>query len=243
MIQSTIWVLSCLLTINSFLVDYSPAIKVADEVTIKSIDDFEIDGAGAAEAWSLTKWIHLPPLKGVNEAYETKVKILYSSTGIYFLFWCEDDKITATLQNDFADLYNEDVVEVFLWTNEAHPVYFEYELSPLNYELPIMVPNLDSTFMGWKPWHYEGDRLTRHATQVQGGEKVSGAVINSWTAEFFIPYKLLKPLTNVPPSKGTRWRANMYRLDYDQSASVGFAWQPVRTNFHDYQSYGTFIFD
>ena len=243
MISLSILALSCLFSINSYLAESNIVLNSTDEVIIRSTNDFEIDGAGTSEEWSKAVWVPLQPLRGVTDTYETKVKMLYSSTGIYFLFWCEDQKITATLQNDFADLYTEDVVEVFLWTNEEHPVYFEYEISPLNYELPIMVPNLDSAFMGWKPWHYNGDRLTRHATQVQGGKKASGATISSWTAEFFIPYALLKPLTNLPPSKGTRWRANMYRLDYDQASPISFGWQPVRTNFHDYQSYGTFIFD
>ena len=94
--------------------------------------------------------------------------------GIYFLFNCEDKKLTSTLQGDFLDLYNEDVVEVFLWPDESFPVYFEYEVSPLNYELPIIIPNYKGTFYGWKPWHYEGERMTQHATSATGGQKVSG---------------------------------------------------------------------
>ncbi len=31
----------------------------------------------------------------------------------------------------------------------------------------------------------------------------------------FVPFELLKPLANVPPKSGTRWRANFYRMDYD----------------------------
>ena len=38
------------------------------------------------------------------------------------------------------DLWNEDVFEVFLWTDERYPVYLEYEISPLNHELPILDP-------------------------------------------------------------------------------------------------------
>ncbi len=37
----------------------------------------------------------------------------------------------------------------------------------------------------------------------------------SWTAEFYIPYALLKPIISGPPVKGSRWRANFYRIDYD----------------------------
>lgn len=159
--------------------------------------------------------------------------------GIYTLVKCEDKKITATLSNDFADLYKEDVVEIFFWTDEGVPLYFEYELSPLNYELAIIVPNFDGDFFGWTPWHYEGERKTRHATHVSKDEKGN---VTSWSAEFFIPYALLKPLRNVPPKSGTKWRMNLYRIDYDEGYS-GWTWQPVLTNYHDIERFGTIQFE
>ena len=177
-----------------------------------------------------------------SSSYQTEVKVLYSGTGIYFLFNCEDKKITATMKADNLNLWEEDVVEVFLWTDESFPVYFEYELSPLNYELPIMVPNYKATFLGWLPWHYEGDRKTRHATSAAGGEKKSGGAVSGWMAEFFIPFKLLAPLNKVPPVSGTKWRANMYRIDYDNGAAH-FAWQKIDRSFHEYNKFGTFIFE
>ncbi len=60
--------------------------------------------------------------------------------------------------------------------------------------------------------------------------------------EFFIPYALMKPLGNVPPTKGDKWRVNMYRLDYD-NGNTRWTWQPIQKNFHDYKSFGTMIFD
>jgi len=209
-----------------------------DPALIKLTDDFEVNGKGDNEQWNKTSWITMPQRRDAGAKYQTQVKILYSKTGIYFLFNSEDEKITSTLTEDFADLWEEDVVEVFFWTDEKYPFYFEYELSPTNYELPIMVPNVEGDFLGWKPWNYEGDRLTRKATHIyKTGEKV-----NAWTAEFFIPFALLKPMANVPPKSGTKWRANMYRLDYDTGLS-SWAWKPIRTNFHDYKSFGTFIFE
>ena len=79
-----------------------------------------------------------------------------------------DRKLTATMNEDFMDLWNEDVFEVFLWTDERHPIYFEYEISPLNQELPILIPNFGGQFLGWRPWHYEKDRLITKATSVTG---------------------------------------------------------------------------
>lgn len=214
-----------------------------EALLIKKTADFEIDGKGSASHWNQAPWVSIPSRHESSTPKETRAKILYSDKGLYFLFECEDKKLTATLTEDFADLYKEDVVEVFLWTDENYPIYFEYEISPLNYELPIIVPNFGGDFFGWRPWHYEGEKRTRHATSVTGGKKESGATISTWTAEFFIPFALLKPLQNVPPQKGTTWRANMYRIDYDSGEFKSWQWQPVNKSFHEYEKYGTFIFE
>ncbi len=205
-------------------------------LAVNKTKDFEITGDGTAVNWNSENWLLLPKRKNAD-AYVTKMKILYSDSGIYCLYYCQDNKLTSTLREDFADLFNEDVVEAFFWTDETIPIYFEYELSPFNYELPILVPNIKGNFLGWRPWHYEGSRRTRHATHVI---KNNGN-IDAWTAEFFIPYLLLKPMTHVPPVKGTHWRANFYRIDYDNKVS-DWSWQLTRTNFHDYERFGTLIF-
>ena len=140
------------------------------------------------------------------------------------------------------DLWNEDVFEVFLWPDERDPVYLEYEISPLNHELPILVPNFGGQFLGWRPWHYERDRLTRKATSAIGGPKQSGASIQGWRAEFFIPYALLRPLRNVPPKPGARWRANVYRMDYDEGKRTQWEWAHVQQGFHEYERFGDLIF-
>jgi hypothetical protein len=211
-------------------------------VIIKKSPDFKITGDGRSDNWNKTEWIVLNPQGDMQGTYTTRAKVLYSGTGIYFLFDCEDKKLTCTIKADNLDLWEEDVVEVFLWTDETFPVYFEYELSPLNYELPIIVPNYKGTFLGWLPWHYEGDRKIQHATSVTGGRKKSGSTVTGWKGEFFIPYKLLAPLNQVPPVSGTRWRANLYRIDHD-NGSGQYAWQKTYKTFHEYNNFGTFIFE
>lgn len=213
-----------------------------DSAIIKKCKDFRITGDGTTAFWTNTQWIRLTRDNQVNSSYSTQAKVLYSDTGIYFLFDCEDKKITSTMKSDNLNLWEEDVVEVFLWPQEDFPVYFEYELSPLNFELPILVPNNKGKFLGWLPWNYDGDRKIQHATSVTGGKKESGASISKWVAEFFIPYKLLTPLGKVPPKSGTHWRANMYRIDHDNE-QVAFSWQKTDRSFHEYNKFGTFIFE
>ena len=228
-------------------------------IKVKPTADFEVTGNGSDPAWKTTEWVPLrkrdatpnQPPGAPNQQpraglpYEARFKALYSKTGVYFLMDGTDRELTSTFREDFLDLWTEDVYEVFLWTDERYPVYFEYEISPLNHELPILIPNFEGKFLGWRPWHYEGKRKTRTATAAVGGSKEPKAKVKGWTAEVFIPYALLEPLENVPPKRGTRWRANVYRMDHDggQEKATGWDWAPVGPSFHEFKSFGTLVFE
>ena len=199
---------------------------------VKQTADFHITGNGSHANWKRTEWITLPQRSG-STPLETKVKMLYSSSGIYLLFRCSAPKITATMNADFMDLWKEDVVEAFFWPDEKASVYFEYEISPLNYELPILISNNKGELQRWMPFHYEADRKTQHAVSKQAG---------GWTAECYIPYTLLRPLNNIQPQAGSRWRANFYRVDYD-SGEAEWSWQLTGKSFHDYEKFGTLLFE
>jgi hypothetical protein len=210
---------------------------------IRATEDFAVNGKGDAAAWQAAAWEPLHRRAGGDLPYETRVKTLYSRTGLYVLMEAEDRRITATMQEDFLDLWNEDVFEFFLWPDERYPVYFEYEISPLGFELPILIPNFGGEFLGWRPWHYDGKRKTQKATAVLGGPKQSGARVTGWVAEVFVPYDLLKPLQSVPPRPGTRWRANFYRVDYDEGGNTSWDWARVGPSFHEFGKFGTLVFE
>ncbi|MBN2580378.1 MAG: carbohydrate-binding family 9-like protein [Pirellulales bacterium] len=210
---------------------------------VPSTEDFEITGDGRAAAWQKTAWTPLEKRSGGPQNYESRFKILYSPTGLYVLMNGTDRKLTATMTEDFSDLWNEDCFEFFFWPDEQVPLYFEYEISPLNRELPILVPKIGQEHQGWRPWHYEGSRKVRKAVAVSGGTAQPHAEVTGWTAEVFIPYELLKPLGNVPPKPGTRWRANFYRCDYDDSQAASWDWARVGPSFHEIEKFGTLVFE
>jgi hypothetical protein len=226
-------------------------------VMVKFTTDFSITGNGSAANWQVADWNpiiqrssktlqnenwNIPAERFVLEAtsYDTRFKILYSEKGIYCLYKCEDSLITATLKEDFSSLYNEDVIEAFFRPDTAMPVYFEYELSPLNFELPLLILNNKGKFMGWKPFQYEGARRTIHATTIDKKNVRENRI--TWTAEFFIPFALLESMGNTPPKKGTQWRANFYRIDYDHHP-VYSSWQLTRRSFHDPEKFGILKFE
>lgn len=215
------------------------------ELRVLSCEDFEVTGDGSNPAWKQSDWVPMQVRPKSAHDYKTQFKMLYSKTGVYVLFDGADKRITATKTEDYLDLWTEDVHECFFWTDEQHPIYFEYEVSPLGYELPILVPNFDGKFLGWRPWHIgkpSQDRLTRKAISARDGQAKSDATVSGWSAEVFIPYELLKPLNNTRPAPGTKWRANFYRMDYDGAVQGSWDWARVGTSFHEYQSFGTIVF-
>jgi hypothetical protein len=237
-----VFTLACLTLGSRYDVRVNAQASPRPQLTIKPVQDFEITGLGDHASWRQSEWTLLNRRQADGHPYTARFKMQYSTTGLYFLMEGTDRKLTATMNEDFMDLWNEDVFEVFLWPDERYPVYFEYEISPLNHELPILVPNFEGKFLGWRPWHYDGQKRTRKATSIMGGSKKSGAAIEGWRAEFFIPYELLRPLQNVPPKPGTRWRANFYRMDHDDGKLTQWDWVRVGETFHEYQKFGDLIF-
>lgn len=241
--KRVVFALAILLGISGFNATYSQELTSdSTRFLIKKTDDFQINGAGDQAGWDKTDWVSITVQESAGRTLATKTKMLYSGTGLYFLFECDDQKLTATIQEDFGPLFKEDVVEVFLWPDPSVPIYFEYELSPLNYELPILVPNINGKAQGWRPWNYPTKKKTQHATRVRGGEKTSNAAIKGWTAEFFIPYALMSPIVPALPTSGTVWRGNLYRIDYDQGYQT-WSWKKTSGSFHEFNKFGILIFD
>jgi hypothetical protein len=230
--------------------------QTKNPLKIKHTKDFTITGDGAEQEWNNAGWntiiqrsneelqkaswyITSEELAKKQTQYQTQFKILYSDKGIYCLYKCEDSAITCTLKEDFAALFREDVVEAFFWPDTSRVIYFEYELSPLNYELPLVIFNDKGNTSGWLPFYYKGERKTIHA--VDNTNKTHDGRF-TWTAEFFIPYALITSLKNVPPQKGTQWRANFYRIDYDDDIAYS-SWQLTHRDFHDYERFGVIEFE
>lgn len=238
-----VFILLFILFISNFCVMESPTGQNSsgtNYLEVQPVNDFEVTGDGSSPEWNSAEWENMPRRSNDRINYETRVKALYSQKGIYFLFFCEDRVINATMRGDNLNLWEEDVVEVFLMPEEDYPVYFEYQISPLNYELTLLIPNMDGDrrFLGWLPWNYEGDKRTRRQTKIHKDDQGN---VTGWTAEFFIPFKLMEPLVITPPEPGTRWRANFYRMDYDEG-QARFSWQKTDVHFHEPHNFGTIIF-
>ena len=214
-------------------------------LTIPHIDECALDSDYNAGSWAKAEWQDLTFSFGQRSNYRSRFKICYSDDALFLVFDSEDKKLSCSNLKDFDDLYEEDVVEVFIQTDRNEPLYFEYEISPLGAELPLMVHNNGEEFMGWLPWKYEDERRCQVHTQVHGGPAEPGATVSSWTAATRIPFALFKGLGQSTPKAGTVWYANFYRIDYDVDPATHWTWSPLPNTsgtFHQMDGFGQLHF-
>ncbi|MFI5123934.1 MAG: carbohydrate-binding family 9-like protein [Chitinophagales bacterium] len=205
-------------------------------------NDFGINGKGTNPEWAKTSWHPLIRLDSAGINYSTRFKILYAAKGIYVLFDGKDNRISTNFDQDFQDLYNADVFEVFFQPDTSMSLYLEYEVNALNKELVLLIPNLSGRASGWLPFHYKMKSVQKKV-DIIGGKAEPGASIKSWSAELFFPYQIFDPLLNVPPVSGTVWHANFYRLDYDSGSMVKWSWAPIAHSFHEFKKFGSIRFE
>lgn len=216
--------------------------QTSSPLLVKKCVDFGITGKGNHHEWEKTTWTRLSKIDAYGDEQKTEFKVMYSPTGLYVVFRGDDNKITSAYQNDGDDLYDADVFEVFLHPDPSSPMYYEYEISPLEKELILLITNKNGKFSAWLPW-YKVEKRTTKKVIIEGGKMENGSPSKSWSAEIFMPYQLVNPTVAEAPKSGTKWNANFCRLDYDSGKMVKFSWSPIKTAFHEFEKFKTIIFE
>jgi len=168
---------------------------------------------------------------------DSEVRAFWTATDLYLLFICPYDTLNLFLPAKGGGprdkLWDRDVVEVFLgddWQNIRH--YREFEIAPtgdwVDLAIDLDKQNYDQN---WRSgWH----------TQARIDEKS-----HVWYAAARIP---LKAISTQPVKPGTRWRANLYRIEGQgpDERRHFMCWQPTcvvnRDPNHVPENFGTLIF-
>ncbi len=188
----------------------------------------------AKSAWIIkdcSKTLDYPDLK-------TEVRGLWTDSDLYLLFVCPYRTLNLWLppQNDQPrrKLWDRDVVEMFLgddWENIRH--YREFEIAPTGDWIDLAI-DLDhrGRNRGWRSgWKTEA-RIDEQA--------------HIWYAACRIP---LQSVSGKAVKPGTRWRANLYRIDGQgpDPQRRFMCWQPTcvvnRDPNHVPENFGTLIFE
>lgn len=212
---------------------------------IQRCADFVLNGIGDEPAWQATAWSLLTKLDSGGRKYTTKCRMMYSTSGIYLSFTGDDDLITTRLYKDYENIFDGDVFEVFFHPDTARPVYFEYEINPLEKQLALSIARVGNKSLSWMPWNPDMPAMIRRKVHVNGSSSPKpGDAIHGWSAEIFFPYVVLGLLPDTPPKPGTRWDANFCRIDYDSGKMMLYSWSPnIQTSFHELGHYGTIEFE
>lgn len=210
-------------------------------------DDSKLQIFPIHERWAKAKAVNIPLRNTSGVPYSTRVRVAYSDTGLYVSIEVEDTQVTSTLDEDYTELWKEDVVGLFLWPNQNLPVYLEYLISPRGKELLLMVVSREARVQAWRPWPDEPEHRVQKAWMAIGpnGPTMSpenGASIEAWSVELFIPFALLEPLIDDRPEAGDQWRVNFGRLDFDEGKAATWSWHEGDGSFHDLTAFGVLAF-
>ena len=217
--------------------------------------EIAIDGALTDAAWGSADVIELLKTDtGEKPRQPTEVRLLWSSEYLYVGFLCYDQDIWGTIGERDGNIYDEEVVEVFLDPDCDLRTYIELEVSPLNTLFDAFVVNGKSHGQEMHVLRDWDSETLQHAVFIDGTAKTSpptdrGASISppdtSWSCEIAVPFKDLLTAPNIPPKAGDIWRMNLYRIDRGKTEAEDeyTAWSPTRKiDYHRPQHFGSLRF-
>ena len=192
--------------------------------------DFKPDGRLREREWSRATPFHLEQEAVDGRArpeISTTCRVLWSDRFLYLAYECPFTELTdfgkarsGERVSKEGSLWDKDVVEFFCAPDPSQlNHYTEYEWAPNNEALDLRLrrPESDFAWSSKMEWQVRVDR----------GRKV-------WTSEVRIP---LSALSEATPKVGTRWRANLYRIDRAHRAFL--ASNPLLSgSFHTPERFG-----
>ncbi|MGH9445895.1 MAG: carbohydrate-binding family 9-like protein [Terriglobia bacterium] len=206
---------------------YTSKAKINSKLMRKDVTP---DGNLEKLVWKNAQWVRFDHDWAGKQRYpgaETRVASRWTSSQVYFAFWCKYSTLNIFRGENAAKekygLWEKDVVEVFL-NPEPRRVeqYYEFEVAPNNMWIDLSID------LAKRPFHDESwNSRFLHATQVQKG---------IWTCEMRIPVATMTA-RGFRLRSGTQWRVNFYRADGegDNARRRLLAWSPTlspKPNFH-----------
>ncbi|GIX06102.1 MAG: hypothetical protein KatS3mg115_0505 [Candidatus Poribacteria bacterium] len=194
-----------------------------------------IDGELNDPAWASAAWVSLRDAKtGAVPRRPTEVGIFYTLDALYLAYRCTDEvKPNARLTVRDANLWEEEVVELFLDPDGNPRTYYELEWNPLNTLFDAYLIN-----SGKRRWLLRDLSLEGLEHQVAWND-------SGWTVEVRLPIEDLGEAPVWPPTPETVWRGNFYRIERsdDPIQPEMTSWSVIgRYDFHETQAFGRIRF-
>ena len=234
----------------------APAQEIPEHVCLKTTVPPTIDGATTDPAWKLAKPFPLYDVEDLDRvrlhSRPTEVRLLWDEEHLYFLFTATDPDVWSTYENRDDQIWQEEVVEIFIDPDGDGANYAEIEVNPLN--------NLFDLILS-RPWSKGGRGFAQwdpdfaHAVAIDGTLNDGSDTDSRWTVEIALPWSALATdiidVMNglpLPPQIGDSWRLNLYRFERIREEgrvvrSEASAWSTIGVDdFHTPEQFGRLIF-
>ncbi len=203
-------------------------------------DPIRIDGRATEAAWKGGQTIGPFHLQAPSREATTltKAKLLWDDTALYFFAEMEDTDLYANIKERDGELWENDVIELFLKPENSGEGYYEFLVSPLGTLFDIFYP---------KRTLYGHDRF-KNARKFAFAAKVTveGTLNNhedadtGWTVEGRIPWSDFES-TGGKPKIGDTWRFALCRYDYslplEGGLEISVASPELPRDFHRHEDY------
>jgi hypothetical protein len=175
---------------------------------------------------------------GAPPRLATSVAAFFDDQSLFVLFSGADDHVEATYLTHDANLFEQDVFEVFL-APDGLTRYYELEVSPRGTLFDARIESPDGerrTMKADRSWTCDGlVAAVRRARESEG--------LSTIDTVLRVPFASLGRET---PREGEAWRCNFFRIDRHPTHGDEYsAWQPtLRTppDFHVASAFGTLRF-
>lgn len=178
-----------------------------------------IDGQGTEAAWQKAPFsdlfIDIEGDKKPRPAFDTRMKMLWDSSYLYFYAEMEEPHLWAKITQRDAVIFYDNDFEIFIDPDGDTHNYHEFEVNALNtvWDLLLTRPYRD----GGRPltgWDFKG---LKSAVHLNGSLNDASDTDVGWSVEVAIPWKALKDgiRAKKPPREGEQWRINFSRVQWE----------------------------
>lgn len=184
-----------------------------------------IDGRLQEAVWQNAPWtsyyIDIEGDKKPVPYRATRCKMLWDDDNLYIAAEMEEPHIWGYLHKRDQIIYNDNDFEIFIDPDNDTHHYFEIEINALN--------TIFDLYMS-RPYRNAGKlRMDWNASNMKSAVYIEGTLNNpsdtdtKWTVEFAIPFSdlRLEDYVVAPPQKGTMWRINFSRVQWETDIQDG----------------------
>ncbi len=174
----------------------------------------------------------------------TTARLAWDDGYLYVAFECEDPDVWSDLTDRDANLWEGEVVEVYVDPDGDGEQYFEFEVNPRNAVIDLRIPRsvqgAPQDVEAARQWDAVG---LRSAVRVEGTLDDRDDRDRGWSAELAVPFATLADSASARPRLGDVWRMQLFRIDRSKSLTHPqfLAWSATDA-FHNPTRFGRLSF-